>query len=1480
MALPELELSAVLTQLISSSTWNIAPTTTITYAFPTSTRGLTYDRQSSSELTGFSFVSASLQPIFTLAVRNWDDLIPQTFVETTSTNSNIEFAFSSSMPGYAHAYFPSAGSAWFKKGSAVSSASVGSYGFTTIMHELGHALGLNHMGDYDASRGPATPESTQDSTVLSIMSYFGPSRNAGFTEGVQWAEWEASGKTLSPDTPMVNDVLAIQSIYGISTTTRTEDTVYGFGVRNISAQAAQIFDFTINVDPVLTIFDSAGNDTINLSGWSTQSIISLVAGSYSSANGMTNNIAIAYSAVIENAIGGAGNDVLIGNASANRLEGGAGNDQLDGDAGDDTLIGGPGNDVIFGGVGIDTAVFSGLFATYTITFSSATAAFTVVGIATGTDTVSQVETFQFGDITRTAGQLQTGDSIAPMLISTSPADDATGLSPASNLIFTFSEAILAGTGNLLILNTSGSVARSIAITDTAQVTFAGRTVTVNPATDLTPGAGYFVNMASGVLTDLAGNKFAGIAGSSTYNFTIRAATDTTAPLLTSLNPADNATGVAPGSNLVLTFNEAMQAGTGNLLIFNANGTVARTIAVTDTTQLTISGSTVTINPSADLSSSSSYYLNLAAGVLKDLAGNPYAGIAGTTTYNFSIAAPVPTDDFPWATSTTGVVSVGGSAARGSIETAADRDLFKITLDAGKSYVFNLVRTSGGLTDPYLRLYNPNVDLILVDDDSAGDSNARITYAPTASGLYYLGASDYDTGTGDYTLSAALVDNTPPTLTGLTPADNASGVSPGANLVLSFSEAVRAGSGSISILSAGGSVVRSVAIADSSQVSLSGNTLTLNPITDLAYGTSYYLNLAPGALTDLAGNAFAGIAGTTAYNFTTIAPPITDDFPWTFSTSGQVAINGAASRGNIEIPNDADLFKVTLAAGVVYEFSLNRTSGGLPDPFLQFFSPSGEPLGVDDDSGGSLNSRFSFSSVTAGTYYLGASDNGKGVGGYSISAAIAADDYPSNASTSGRVTVNKPATTGVINSADDTDLLKIDLIADTTYVFSLTRSTGGLPDPFLLLFNPATELIYFDDDSGGTLNSQIRFTATSTGTFFLGATDYATGTGGYTLAATTAADDFPWSTATTGVVTVNRPGTTGVIDAVSDRDLFKVSLSAGTTYIFDLARTTNGLSDPYLKLFSPQMTLLAFDDDGAGSLNARLTYTATVTGTYFLGAEDADVDTGGYTLSATALAGSANFVNGTSGDDNLLGGAGIDIVSAGTGNDKLTGNGGNDSLDGGAGTDTAVFALARASYRIGKVGSHYVVTALAGNEGTDTLVSIEALQFADKTLPLANLARTAAPVYGKAESFLFDSVFYLISHTDLLAGVSQAGAAQNYLANGAAKGFTPNSWFDAGYYKTRWADLTPLNLDDATLFKHYNLFGVWEGRSGGPSFDRFDGNRYLADNPDVAAYVDANLPAFLGSRTNGAIAHFVIYGSNEDRSAYDTSAHLIDLGYSI
>jgi hypothetical protein len=227
--------------------------------------------------------------------------------------------------------------------------------------------------------------------------------------------------------------------------------------------------------------------------------------------------------------------------------------------------------------------------------------------------------------------------------------------------------------------------------------------------------------------------------------------------------------------------------------------------------------------------------------------------------------------------------------------------------------------------------------------------------------------------------------------------------------------------------------------------------------------------------------------------------------------------------------------------------------------------------------------------------------------------------------------------------------------------------------------------------------------------------------------------------------------------------------------------------------------------------------------------------------------------------------------------------GNDALNGGAGTDTAIFSGKISDYFITynrALGTATITDHRAVGDGTDSLKSIEKLQFSDKTFDLINLPPTQTPTYGKADSFLFDSAYYLLKNPDLSPSVTLVSAVNNFISTGALQGKAPNTWFDPVYYENKWPDLFAANLSNENLFKHYNLFGVWEGRSAGPAFDKFNGSRYLADNPDVAAYVDASLSSFLGSRSNGAIAHYIIYGSAEGRVAYGTDGKQIDLSMSI
>ena len=153
-------------------------------------------------------------------------------------------------------------------------------------------------------------------------------------------------------TPQMADIYAVDQIYGVAST-RTGNTIYGF-----HSNAGSIFDFTqYGAAPALTIYDSGGNDTLDCSGYSSSQTIDLHPGAFSSVGGLVHNIGISTSTVIENAIGGNGNDTLIANDFGCTLSGGAGNDTLVGGAGNDRLIGGSGADRMTGGGGTDNFVF-------------------------------------------------------------------------------------------------------------------------------------------------------------------------------------------------------------------------------------------------------------------------------------------------------------------------------------------------------------------------------------------------------------------------------------------------------------------------------------------------------------------------------------------------------------------------------------------------------------------------------------------------------------------------------------------------------------------------------------------------------------------------------------------------------------------------------------------------------------------------------------------------------------------------------------------------------------------------------------------------------------------------------------------------------------------------------------------------------------------------------------------------------------------
>ncbi|HYI42634.1 MAG TPA: M10 family metallopeptidase C-terminal domain-containing protein, partial [Sphingomicrobium sp.] len=275
------------------------------------------------------------------AIALWSDIIGVTFNEVTA-GGNITFDDNKS-GAYANI--------WQENGIISSAhvnieasrlitfgATVGSYSFQNYIHEIGHALGLGHAGFYPL--GPADPYTdalfANDARSTTAMSYFPQDVSTYFVE--------QGFSNAFLVTPMIADVAAMGMLYGLSTTTRSGDTTYGF---NSNAGRAS-FDAALHPDVAYTLFDSGGIDTLDYSGFVASQVIRLSSGEYSNVGGLTGNVVIALGTLIENAIGGSGDDHILGNSAGNLLTGGGGSDTLGGGLGSDTLTGGAGGDTFTG----------------------------------------------------------------------------------------------------------------------------------------------------------------------------------------------------------------------------------------------------------------------------------------------------------------------------------------------------------------------------------------------------------------------------------------------------------------------------------------------------------------------------------------------------------------------------------------------------------------------------------------------------------------------------------------------------------------------------------------------------------------------------------------------------------------------------------------------------------------------------------------------------------------------------------------------------------------------------------------------------------------------------------------------------------------------------------------------------------------------------------------------------------------------------
>jgi len=239
----------------------------------------------------------------------------------------------------------------------------GGYPLITVVHEVGHIIGLGHAGLYNGAVDATISQlSPYDTKLWSLMSYISPMEPGTkyFDQypvtGTNWGVVFDTGRfwNYEPQTPMALDILAAQRLYGAATSgpLASGGKVFGFNA-NIDGYIGRFYDFSINQHPVLELWSGGTGNTLDLSGFSTDATINLTPGTFSSAAGLKNNIGIAFGTVIETAIGGGGNDTILGTDLSNVLKGGAGNDLILGGAGNDRIWGDSGNDVLSGGVGAD-----------------------------------------------------------------------------------------------------------------------------------------------------------------------------------------------------------------------------------------------------------------------------------------------------------------------------------------------------------------------------------------------------------------------------------------------------------------------------------------------------------------------------------------------------------------------------------------------------------------------------------------------------------------------------------------------------------------------------------------------------------------------------------------------------------------------------------------------------------------------------------------------------------------------------------------------------------------------------------------------------------------------------------------------------------------------------------------------------------------------------------------------------------------------
>ena len=443
-----------------------------------------------------------------------------------------------------------------------------------------------------------------------------------------------------------------------------------------------------------------------------------------------------------------------------------------------------------------------------------------------------------GSTTNNSGTIS--DTLTPT-VSFDPANSSSTHAASDNIILTFNTAIRKASDNSDL--TDSNVDAHITLKDAnssgsninfdATIDASDRVITINPSSDL--NSSQVVYVAIGNTVENVCNT-ALSASSATFT-----TADSTDPVLSSSSPADEATAIAVDTNIVLTFNEAVDAESGNIIIVKSeDGSTVETIDVTDS-QVSGSGSTeITINPSVTLDEQTAYHLTIDETAFDDSSSNSYAGISDTTTINFTTAdVTAPTVTFNPADSDTGV----GRDSNINIEfneAIVNTDTSEITSSNIASLIILKDSNSNGSDLAFSATIDTDKKIITIDP------NNNFSLGQT---VYVSISAVEDASANETSLSSSTftVTSTGETIATIIPADSSINVLASSNITIGFNTAIRnlndteiTNDNIHSLITLKDTDTNGTDIPFTISINTAKKVITINPISDLSSGQNIYV----------------------------------------------------------------------------------------------------------------------------------------------------------------------------------------------------------------------------------------------------------------------------------------------------------------------------------------------------------------------------------------------------------------------------------------------------------------------------------------------------------------------------------------------------------------------------------------------------------------------------------------------------------------